>query len=240
MTGEEACHGAYSEYTIADEDLCFKVPAYLDRKEAVTVPLGACLAQLGLFSDSCLQIDPKGGPDTTVLIWGGSGTFHTSTTSFLSPGTCLTDSACVGRFAIQLASLFRIRVIATSRPNTFSLLQSLGARHVLDYEDESVFDEIAKLAPDLDYAYDMIGSSPDVAEKLSKRLLKGSGNLCALRYNDSYARGAAPETRVCAATAWRAFLHQHKPTADGSSRSVCSAFSLALGVVLLDEYTGPG
>lgn len=74
VAGEEACHGAYSEHTIADEDLCFKVPPHLDRKEAVTVPLGACLAQLGLFSDSCLNINPKGGPDTMLLVWGGSST----------------------------------------------------------------------------------------------------------------------------------------------------------------------
>ena len=137
-------------------------------------------------------------------------------------GISLNKLACVGRFAIQLASLFRIRVIATGRPNTFPLLKSLGASHVLDYEDEGVFDEIANLAPDLEYAYDMVGSSPDAAERLSKRLLKSSGSLCALRYNEYYARGAAPETKVSGATAWRAFLHQHRPTADGLNRSVCS------------------
>lgn len=68
----------------------------------------------------------------------------------------------------------------------------------------------------------MIGSSPEDARELSKRLLRRSGSLCALRYNDCYARGAAPDTKVSGVTAWRAFLHQHRPTAHGIIRSVCS------------------
>lgn len=64
--------GAYSQYTVADEQLCFKVPAGITHEEAVTVPLASCTAYLGLFSRSCLSINRTQGADVTVLIWGGS------------------------------------------------------------------------------------------------------------------------------------------------------------------------
>ena len=64
--------GGYSEYTLADEQLCFKLPPGLAREEAVTTPLGACVAYLGLFSKSCLNVDIERGPNVSVLIWGGS------------------------------------------------------------------------------------------------------------------------------------------------------------------------
>jgi NADPH:quinone reductase-like Zn-dependent oxidoreductase len=70
--GENIGLGGYSEYTLADEQLCFKLPPGLAREEAVTTPFGACVAYLGLFSKSCLNVDIKRGPNASVLIWGGS------------------------------------------------------------------------------------------------------------------------------------------------------------------------
>ena len=72
LPGDTKGLGAFSEYTLADEQLCFKLPPNLTRAEAATVPLAACTAWLALFSRSCLGMDQKQGPDNTILIWGGS------------------------------------------------------------------------------------------------------------------------------------------------------------------------
>ena len=70
LPGDTKGLGAYSEYTLADEQLCFKLPPNLTRAECATVPLAACTAWLALFSKTCLNIDQ--GPNISVLIWGGS------------------------------------------------------------------------------------------------------------------------------------------------------------------------
>lgn len=70
-SGEIQGLGGYSEYTLADERLCFKLPQNISREEAVTAPLAACTAYLGLFSKSCLNVG-IGNIGTTVLVWGGS------------------------------------------------------------------------------------------------------------------------------------------------------------------------
>lgn len=74
--GADNGHSVYSEYTLVDEDLCFQMPPNINREEAGTVPLAACIAHLGLFSRSCLDIDLKRSPDVSVLIWGGSCMFY--------------------------------------------------------------------------------------------------------------------------------------------------------------------
>lgn len=101
------------------------------------------------------------------------------------------------------------------------MLKSLGAKHVLDYRDENLLDRITELAPDLGYIFDTIGTSSITAATLSKKLLKGRGRLCALRLNENYASGISSQTRVSDVAAWRAFLHNHDPHANGDSRTVC-------------------
>lgn len=73
-TGEIKGLGAYSQYTLADENISFKVPPTLSRAEAATIPLAATTAWLALFSNGCLNVDRKSGEGTTVLVWGGSCT----------------------------------------------------------------------------------------------------------------------------------------------------------------------
>ena len=70
LPGDTKGLGAYSEYTLADEQLCFKLPPNLTRAESATVPLAACTAWLALFSKTCLNISQD--PNIPVLIWGGS------------------------------------------------------------------------------------------------------------------------------------------------------------------------
>ncbi|KAF2625526.1 GroES-like protein [Macroventuria anomochaeta] len=70
--GEVKGHGAYNEYTIANEFISFKVPNSTSLEAAATVPLACCTGWLALFSKDCLAIDRKSGEQTSVLIWGGS------------------------------------------------------------------------------------------------------------------------------------------------------------------------
>ena len=203
----------------------------------MTVPLGSCLSQMGLFSKSCLDLDPKMGPGATLLVWGGNGAYiyiyiyipipipHSPIPSYKTNSK--TGPACVGRYAIQLASLFRIRVITTCGAWNSHVLKTLGAAHVLDYRDDDLVERIAELAPDLQYVFDTIGTSATTAATLSGVLLRGRGNLCALRCNDDYAAGVQGETRLSDVRVWRAFLHDHGGVdGEGGSRMVCIYLSI--------------
>ena len=64
--------GGYSEYTIADEKICFPVPAGVSLASAATVPLASCTSLLALFSENSLNIPRETSAKETVLIWGGS------------------------------------------------------------------------------------------------------------------------------------------------------------------------
>ncbi|RMJ22789.1 hypothetical protein PHISP_06346 [Aspergillus sp. HF37] len=176
-----------NEYTLTDERLCFKLPPNISREEAVTTPLAACIAYLGLFSKSCLNADIKHN-DVTVLIWGAS--------------------SCVGRFAIQIAAMYRFRIIATCGPSSFDLVKSLGADHVLDYCDEDACSRIHELAPGLQYAFDAVGSQSHSAA-LSRALTGKTRNLCTIFLSDAYLSGIASGTSVSNVRAWEAFLCKH-------------------------------
>ena len=62
--------GAYSQYTVADERICFPVPESTTLDQACAIPLAATTAWLALFSKHCLAIER--GSKQPVLIWGGS------------------------------------------------------------------------------------------------------------------------------------------------------------------------
>lgn len=71
ILGETPGLGGYSQYSVADQRISFKVPASISRAEASTVPLAATTAWLALFSRGCLNID-RSQAGTSVLVWGGS------------------------------------------------------------------------------------------------------------------------------------------------------------------------
>ena len=74
MTGEIKGLGGYSQYTLADERICFPVPEGTTPEQASTVPLAAATAWLALFSKDCLNIER--GSKQAVLVWGGSCGFR--------------------------------------------------------------------------------------------------------------------------------------------------------------------
>jgi NADPH:quinone reductase-like Zn-dependent oxidoreductase len=74
LLGEIKGLGAYSEYTVADDAISFKLPAGVSAAEAATVPLACTTAWLALFSKTSLSI-PRLSTKQSVLIWGGSCKF---------------------------------------------------------------------------------------------------------------------------------------------------------------------
>lgn len=72
ITGEVSGLGGYGEYTIADQNISFKLPKGITREQASTVPLAATTAWLALFSKDYLNLDRSNASGTSVLVWGGS------------------------------------------------------------------------------------------------------------------------------------------------------------------------
>ncbi|KAH6972256.1 chaperonin 10-like protein [Ilyonectria sp. MPI-CAGE-AT-0026] len=116
--GEIKGLGAYSDYTIADENICFKIPDNTPLEQAATVPLAATTGWLALFRSQSLNIDRTLGLDAELLVWAGS--------------------TSVGLYAVQIASLFGFKVATVCSPRHFPLLHSLGAKYVFDYKDPEV------------------------------------------------------------------------------------------------------
>lgn len=74
VAGEVKRLGGYSEYTLADDRICFPLPAGIASERAATVPLASCTALLALFSKDCLALTKGSGQ--SVLVWGGSCMSH--------------------------------------------------------------------------------------------------------------------------------------------------------------------
>ncbi|OLN85193.1 Zinc-type alcohol dehydrogenase-like protein C2E1P3.01-like protein 4 [Colletotrichum chlorophyti] len=185
--GEIKGVGGYSEYSLADEKISFRVPKNISPEEAATLPLASMTAWLALFSKDCLAI-PRNGGSETVLIWGGSSS--------------------VGLYAIQIATLQGFNVIATCSPRHFELAKSLGAQHVFDYHDDNVVEAIKKAAPGLKYVFDTIGNKTS-SGLASQVINEGGGVLCTVRPGKANTENVTKQTKVTDVLVWTAFLKDH-------------------------------
>ena len=116
--------------------------------------------------------------------------------------------ASIGRFAIQIANIYKFRTIVTSAPRSFSLVKALGAHHVLNYYDKDVIAQIRKHAPDLEHALDTVGSDTSPAI-VSQALADRGGNLCGVRPGKAQVANIAPRANITDVSVWRAFLQDH-------------------------------
>ncbi|KAL2878273.1 hypothetical protein SGCOL_006525 [Colletotrichum sp. CLE4] len=187
--GEVRGVGGYSEYTVADNNISFRVPKNITLEEAVTLPLASMTAWLALFSKGCLAIPRDSGHDTPVLIWGGS--------------------SIVGLYAIQIAALHGFKVITTCSANHFDLVKHLGARHVFDYHDDDVIDSIKQSAPGVEYVFDTIGneSSSGLA---SQTINEKGGGLCTVRPGKANTNEVPKRIKVTDVLVFTAFLKDHR------------------------------
>lgn len=101
--------GGFAEYVSAPESALILKPALVNFETAAAVPLASVTALQALRNKGNIQ------PGERVLICGAGGG--------------------VGTFAVQLAKYFGAEVTAVCGTNNVSLVQSLGADHVLNYNE---------------------------------------------------------------------------------------------------------
>ncbi|CAG8647102.1 14067_t:CDS:2 [Ambispora leptoticha] len=153
--GERNGYGTFAEYTLYDENLAFKKPENLSFEEASTISVGLLTAAHGLYLGLKLPLPSKQhkyAEPEYILIWGGASS--------------------VGVYAIQLARLSGLTVIATASAHNTEYLKSLGAEHVIDYKSSNAVSQIQALTKNkLKYAFDVI--SPETATLAAETLSDG-------------------------------------------------------------------
>ncbi|KLP09769.1 MIS1-C1-tetrahydrofolate synthase precursor, mitochondrial [Fusarium fujikuroi] len=187
--GEIKGLGGYSQYTIADERICFPVPQQLSPEAASTVPLASCTALLGLLSKGCLAIDTSGDEKPAVLIWGGSSS--------------------VGLYAIQIARFNGLQVITTCSPKHHDLVKLYGAAEAFDYRDPQVVERIRQAAPGLRYVFDTIGNTTS-SNTASLAISHQDGVLCTVRPGKANTEEVAPGVKITNVLVWTAFMKEHR------------------------------
>ncbi len=123
--GDHGC-GAFAEYVCASEDIVELKPANLTFEEAAAVPMAAVTALQGLRDQGQIQ------PGHKVLINGASGG--------------------IGTFAVQIAKSFGAEVTGVCSTRNLDMVRSIGADHVIDYnqgdftQNEQGYDLILDIA----------------------------------------------------------------------------------------------
>ena len=145
-----------------------------------------------------------------MLIWGASCKCPTLTHLPLSYRDInLATSASVGNYAVQLANMEGLEVIATCSPRHADFVRSLGAKHVLNYRDEDIVDKIKGVVPGLKYVFDTIGRETTSATA-SRALNPSGGSLCTVRPGKANTDGVTAWTKVSDVLVWTAFLKEHR------------------------------
>ncbi len=101
--------GGFAEYVCARENTLALKPTSMTFEEAAAVPTAAVLALHGLR-------DSQNQPGQKILINGAGGGF--------------------GTFAVQIAKSFGAEVTGVDSAKKLDMVRSLGADHVIDYEQE--------------------------------------------------------------------------------------------------------
>ncbi|TGJ79050.1 hypothetical protein E0Z10_g9709 [Xylaria hypoxylon] len=162
-TMAEPLRGAYAEYLVAGSSFVWAVPDSVSFQDASTIALPFATAMQAMFQRLGLPEPSK--PATSafpVLINGGASS--------------------VGLYAVQLAKLAGLHVIATGSKQNHDLLTSLGADVVVDYKDAAWPEKVRELSHDkLQHAFDCI-SEKETTAAVSRALssTKGGHIVCIL------------------------------------------------------------
>ncbi|KAI3325195.1 zinc-binding dehydrogenase [Xylariaceae sp. AK1471] len=159
----EPKRGAYAEYLVTGSSLVWAVPDSVSFQDAATVSLAFATAIQAMFQRLGLPEPSKPAKSAfPVLINGGTSS--------------------VGLYAVQLAKLAGLYVIATGSKQNHDLLTSLGADAVVDYKDAAWPEKVRTLTHDgLQHAFDCISekeTTKAVAQAISPT--KGGHVLCIL------------------------------------------------------------
>lgn len=132
--------GAFAEYLKVEPDLAWKPPSYLSDQQAATYGISAVTAMQGLYTKLGVSWPGKGAQEgakkSTILIYAAS--------------------TAASLFAIQLAKLAHLTVVATCSPRNFDLVQRYGADAVYDYHAPDALSDIKRDYPGIDRAFDGI------------------------------------------------------------------------------------
>ncbi|KAI0433451.1 zinc-binding dehydrogenase [Xylaria sp. FL1042] len=167
-TMDEPLRGAFAEYLVTEPSLVWAVPDSVSLQDASTVSLAFATAVQAMFQRLGLPEPSK--PVTSafpILINGGTSS--------------------VGLYAVQLAKLAGLYVIATGSKQNHDLLTSLGADAVVDYKDLTWPEKVRELSHDkLHHAFDCIAEK-ETTEAVSRALssTKGGHVVCILPRKNS-------------------------------------------------------
>ncbi|KAK7975395.1 hypothetical protein PG989_013858 [Apiospora arundinis] len=155
--------GAFAEYAVTDSTLVYPIPDKVSYQDAAVVPLAFATAVQALFQRLKLPEPSKPAKSAfPILINGGTSS--------------------VGKYAVQLAKMAGLFVVATASKRNHELLKQLGADATVDYNDADWVDQVKKVTHDgLEYAFDCISekeTTPVVAQCLSPT--KGGHIMCIL------------------------------------------------------------
>ncbi len=140
-------NGSYAEFAAIKTDAVGHAPERIPLAHAAGIPIAAGTAWTVLFEVADLR------NTKTILIQGGAGG--------------------VGTFAIQLAKLAGLKVIATTSTGNRDFVESLGADRVIDYTSE----DVARQTDRVDLVLDTVGGE---VLKQSLPLVRRGGQLLSI------------------------------------------------------------
>jgi len=140
----EQLTGAYAEYALPSARMIAQKPKTLNFIQAASAPIGTVTAWQMLFDYAHVVAGQ------TILIHGAAGN--------------------VGAYAVQLAKLSDLHVVATAASADLDYVRGLGAEKVLDYEAEQLEDSLNGV----DIVLDTVGGE---TQERSLRVLKPGGIL---------------------------------------------------------------
>lgn len=127
VMNSDPAEGGFQQYSLAQENVVSSIPSTLSYELASVLPLGVATAACGLFQKDHLAL-----PHPTVPPREQTGEYL-----FVTGG-----ATSVGCNVIQLAVAAGCKVITTSSAKNFDFVKSLGASHVVDYNDPNHVDQI--------------------------------------------------------------------------------------------------
>ena len=136
--------GTFAEYATTFEDRLAPKPGHLTFEQAAAIPIAGCTALQGLRDKAHVS------PGQKVLIYGAGGG--------------------VGTFAVQIAKSLGAHVTAVTCSKNVSLMHSIGAEEVIDYERE----DFTRRTERYDVLFD-IGANRTYADY--RRILAPNGKL---------------------------------------------------------------
>lgn len=153
-------NGAFAEYVKHDIKNVWRVPDATSSEEAagfggIAITTAAQAFYIGRLG---LPWPGEGTTKKTIVIWSGASS--------------------VGQYAIQLARIAGLTVVATASKKNHAHLKELGADHLYDYSDTSIDAQIAKEHP-ADLGLDCFAEG-DSTKRLAACFGKNSGSIITL------------------------------------------------------------